>query len=89
VIGRAAGRGYVAFLQPDGQVAGDAARAVVGERLGRWTAVACRGFCEAAVSQPETLSASSSVSVTSSAFMVVRSFQAMMMREKSSRMVER
>ena len=40
-------------------------------------------------SSPEAFSAKSSVAVTSSTFIVVHSFQAMMEREKSSRMVER
>ena len=38
---------------------------------------------------PDACSASSSVSVTSSAFIVVHSFQAMMKRAKSSSTVER
>ena len=39
--------------------------------------------------QPDAASANCNVSVTSSAFIVVQSFQAMMEREKSSRIVDR
>jgi hypothetical protein len=40
-------------------------------------------------SSPDAASARSSVAMTSSAFIVAQSFQAMMYREKSSRTVER
>jgi hypothetical protein len=58
------------FVQPFGEIGGDVARAVVGQQP--------RPVPTLAWSQPEACSARFSVSVTSSAFMLVHSFQAMM-----------
>jgi hypothetical protein len=72
---------HALVLEPVGEVAGDIGRAVVAEKRGLWTT--------STLSQPDAARARSSVSVTSSARMVVQSFQAMMYREWSSRIVER
>ena len=49
-----------------------------------------RGLCKTlALAQPEAARAMSSVSVTSSARMVPQSFQPMMYREESSKIVDR
>ena len=69
MIGRAADVAHALLVQPPGQFLGDVAGTVVGQQPGfvlTWI-----------LSQPDAVNASSNVSVTSSAFIVVHSFQAM------------
>ena len=73
---------HVVALHPSRQIVGDAYEEPLSDsNLGRWRTLA--------LSSPEASSAIASVAVTSSAFIVVHSFQAMMKREKSSRTVDR
>ena len=72
---------HALVLEPVGEGAGDIGRAVVAEEP--------RLVGDSTLSQPDAARARSSVSVTSSARMVVQSFQATMYREWSSRIVER
>ena len=70
MVGRAADVSDASFLEPFRQIAGDVGGTVVAQQT--WP------MDNLGLSQPDAVSASSSVSVTSSAFIVVHSFQAMM-----------
>ena len=70
VIGCATDVAHTLVLEPFGQVAGDIGRAIVAEQARLITTLARL--------QPDASNANVSVAVTSSAFMLVQSFQAMM-----------
>ena len=68
MVRRAADLGDALAIEPPCEIPGDVGRSVVAEHLGRWRAL----------SHPEAARASSRVSVTSPARMVVQCFQATM-----------